>query len=172
MQEIITILLLQPAGFRWSSAAVTARVSASDQLREKWRKSSPLATVGHMWASKTLDSYWDSNALAVQQSHKAAAPLQDSPALWPHRETLPPSALEQPHVLACRCSSALGELPRGSLTAVLQCCSAAPASWAMREWNPSRQGQGFTWPLWQAHYLRDLYQGKTPYSKLPVPLLR
>lgn len=69
------------------------------------------------------DSYWDSNALIIQQSHKAPAALQDSPALWSHWEMLPPSPLYQSHVLSCRCSWVFGELPKGSLTAMLQCCT-------------------------------------------------
>lgn len=59
------------------------------------------------------DSYWDSNALAIQQSHKAPASLQDSPALWPHWEMLPPFPLYQSHVQACGCSSGLWGATQG-----------------------------------------------------------
>lgn len=84
--------------------------SAKGEVKERFSSSNN----GTHMSSQKSDSYWDSNALAIQQSHKASVSLQDSPPLWPHREMLPLSQLYQSHVLACRCSSGLWRATQGS----------------------------------------------------------
>lgn len=170
MEEIVTILPLHLPGFRLHSAAVTTWewVSASGQLREKWRKGSPLATRGCTWASKNLTptetaTLWQFSKVTRHQFPSRTVLPFDPTGICCH-----PLHFSSPMCWPVGTAQVLVSHPRGHW---LQGCTCL----VNHDRRLSRQVHcavhGLTRHPWQVHYFRGLYQGKTPHPKLSVPLL-